>query len=256
MVPLGVDRTIYTPTDRAAARDRLGLTKYLHADVFIVGNVNRNQPRKRIDLTIKYFAEWVRTHDADDAYLLLHMSPTGDRGWDLRQLAEYYGIESRLIITSANVELGIGVREAVLRDIYAAQDVTLSTTLGEGFGLTTLESMACGIPNLVPDWSALGDWADAAVRIPCTGPGSTTPNDVNIIGGVMDEELAIAALDRLYSDPTYRAEVAAASLALAARPAYAWPAISADFGALLTAVVNGSIADGQAPAVAGAQVCV
>lgn len=252
VVPLGINRDIYYPGDRAAARDRLGITRDLPADVFIVGNVNRNQPRKRIDLTIKYFADWVNTHDADDAFLLLHMAPTGDRGWDVEQLCEYYGVKDRLIKTSTNLELGVGVSEQTLRHIYLAQDVTMTTTLGEGFGLTTLESMGCGVPNLVPDWSALGDWADAAVRIPCTGV-SHTPNDVNVQGGVMDEEAAIAALDRLYSDPVHRASVAAASRELADRPRYRWDAIAADFGALLDAVKDGRVADRAMPEVAGAE---
>jgi len=35
-----------------------------------------------------------------------------------------------------------------------AADVYVSTTSGEGFGLTLAESMACGVPVVVTDWAA------------------------------------------------------------------------------------------------------
>jgi hypothetical protein len=60
VVPLGVDTDIYKPGDKSAARKKLGIAPVKDTD-FIVCNVNRNQNRKRIDLTILYFAEWIRT---------------------------------------------------------------------------------------------------------------------------------------------------------------------------------------------------
>jgi hypothetical protein len=48
-----------------------------------VFNGNRNQFRKRIDITISAFAEFAK--DKPDAMLYLHMG-TKDQGWDVMQL--------------------------------------------------------------------------------------------------------------------------------------------------------------------------
>jgi hypothetical protein len=49
-------------------------------DTFIVFNGNRNQPRKRIDLTIKGFIEFAK--DKPDARLWLNMG-SKDMGWEI-----------------------------------------------------------------------------------------------------------------------------------------------------------------------------
>lgn len=235
VVPLGVDLAMYAPGDRADARMQLGFGRNGVPDgAFVIGNVNRNQPRKRLDLTIAYFAEWVTEHKVEDAYLYLHLAPTGDRGYDVEQLLRYYGVPAnRLIVSSRRPRLGVGVSERALAMIYRAFDVQLTTTQGEGFGLTTAEGMACGIPQIVPDWSALGDWCeDAVLKIPCTSTAAT-PDNVNIIGGVPDRDATIAALDRLYRDPDARADLSARGLALVQRDCYRWPSIGAAFADVL-----------------------
>ncbi len=79
VIPLGVDLQGYKPQDRQVARKKVFGKDYPRfKDSFIVGNVNRNQPRKRLDLSIAYFAEWVRTRRISDANLYLHVAPTGD----------------------------------------------------------------------------------------------------------------------------------------------------------------------------------
>ncbi len=236
VIPLGVDLEIFKPGDRAAARTALGLPPRLRESGFIVGNVNRNQPRKRLDLTIGYFAEWIRTNKIADAYLYLHVAPTGDQGYDVNQLATYYGIASRLII--AEPDIGHGVDEEKLAQTYQAFDVQLSTTQGEGFGLTTLEGMACGIPQIVPDWAALGEiFADAAILIPCTTT-ACTPNNINAIGGIADRAETIDALDGLYRHPEARENLSARGILLVGRDCYRWPQIGQRFAEVVDAALD------------------
>ena len=235
VVPLGVDLEIYHPEDRAEARRRLGLPRRA-LEGFIVGNVNRNQPRKRLDLTIAYFAEWVKTRGVSDAYLFLHVAPTGETsGYDCQQLAGYYGVANRLILSEPG--LWKGPSESVLALTYAAFDVQMTTTQGEGWGLTTMEGMACGIPQIVPAWSGLGEWTeDAALQVPCTTI-AVTPNRINVVGGIADRQLTVEALDLLYRDAALRDQYRERGLALVKRPCYRWPAIGQAFlGALEDAV--------------------
>lgn len=235
VVPLGVDLDIYRPLDRAEARKIVGLPSRVH-DAFIVGNVNRNQPRKRLDLTIAYFAEWVKRYRRADAYLFLQVAPTGDSGYDCQQLASYFGVANRIIL--AQPAVFHGVSEEALAAVYSCFDVQFTTTQGEGWGLTTMEGMAAGIPQIVPDWSALGEWTeDAAIKVPCSSI-ACTPNNINVIGGIMDREGAIGALERAYVDVDLRAACRERGLALVARDCYRWPAIGAAFAAAVSKALD------------------
>ena len=230
VVPLGVDLAIYQQRDKAEARRRIGLPAQL-MDAFIVGNVNRNQPRKRLDLSVMYFAEWIKTHDISDAYLFLHVAPTGETGYDVKQLAEYCGVANRLIL--AEPDIGVGADESTLVDTYNAFDAQLSTTQGEGFGLTTFEGMACGVPQIVPDWSALSELCTGhAVMVPCTTV-ACTPNTINCIGGVVDRVETIKALHDVYTQPELRDRLRTAGLACVRNPRYRWRDVGERFAEAL-----------------------
>ena len=85
-----------------------------------------------------------------------------------------------------------------MRSTYNAFNVQLTTTQGEGFGLTTFEGAACGVLQIVPDWSALGELMhDAAYLIKCTTT-CATHDKINVIGGVADERETITALSEAY----------------------------------------------------------
>lgn len=196
VIPLGVNLETYYPTDQQEARHVRGLDEI--KDSFIVGNVNRNQPRKRWDLTMRYFANWIHSRGIKDAFLYLHTAPTGDAGVDVLNLAKYYSILDHLALHEP--PMFYGITEDQMRDTYNCFDVLASTTQGEGMGLPALEAMACGVPCLLPDWSAFGCWArDAALLVPCTSTAvGIGPSNHNVIGGVVDEKAFIEGLDMLY----------------------------------------------------------
>lgn len=229
VIPLGVDLSIYRKIPQADARSKRGLIGAEKA--FIVGNVNRNQPRKRWDITIKAFAAWVKQYDVQDAFLFLHTAPTGDTGVNVHQLASYYGVLDRLILVQPPVFYGIPEEDMALT--YNCFDVLMSTTQGEGFGLTTIEAMACSVPVIVPDFSALGDWArDGAVLVSCP----TTcigPPYVNVIGGVPDETELVDALQALYVSREYREKMAREARAVATRAEYDWKFIGREYARVL-----------------------
>lgn len=228
--PLGVDLNVFYPEDKRAARQRRGLPEVM-LDSFIVGNVNRNQPRKRWDLTVKYFAEWVHSGRMKDAYLYLHTAPTGDTGTDVLQLAQYYGVYNRMLLVEP--ETFYGFKDDEMRDTYNSFDVQITTTQGEGFGLTTFEGMACGIPQIVPDWSALGELIkDAGLLVPC----STTavgPPYVNVIGGIPDETAFVKALDQVFSNRQLREELSVAGLDCVRQDRYRWENVGEGFALVL-----------------------
>ena len=236
IVPLGVDSALFRPLDRESARQMLGVP----AGSFVVGVVGRNQPRKRLDLTIGYFAEWITRHEIEDAYLFLKVAPTGETGCDIRSVAAYYGPALEGKIRVSEQRAGVGLPDDVMPSIYNAMDVYLTTSQGEGWGLPCMEAMACGVPAIVPDWSALGEWTeDAAVKVPCTSTALTAPLNhfPYTIGGVPDREATIAALQALYESVELRAEHSARGLALTARPEYQWANVGAAFRETLKAAL-------------------
>ena len=223
VIPLGIDLDVFKPLDKAECRSRTLPPAF--DEKFIVGCVGRNQPRKRIDLTLAYFAEWVKTRKVVDACLMIHVAPTGDRNTiNIKQLAAYYGIYDRLILVEPEVFYGID--ESIMVDLYNCMDVAMTTTQGEGWGLTSMEAMACGVPLIAPEWSALGEWAkDYAWLVPCSSTIVGEPW-VNVVGGIADRTRFIEALHRLYISPETRANNRQAGLECAAKPKYRWPNIA------------------------------
>lgn len=202
IVPLGVDTDMFHPRDRVLARtNNVFYPGPMRADDFIVGVVGRNQLRKRLDLTIEYFAEWVHSRAIPNAYLYLHVGPTGDVGYDIRSLVVHYNLQGRVILNTP--ELGVGSPESSMSELYSSFDVYLTTSQGEGWGLPALEAMACGVPVIAPDWSGLASWArGVATLVPCTSHAMTAPTNglLHTIGGIADKRLTVDALDRFYTN--------------------------------------------------------
>jgi D-inositol-3-phosphate glycosyltransferase len=226
VVPHGVDQSVYCPMDKTKARRALNLHKIIPDDSYIVGNVNRNQPRKRLDLTIMCFSRWIKGFRIpDNVYLHLHCG-LKDLGWDLLQLAKYFGLEGRVIFTDQKLSETIGISEQAMPYVYNCFDVQMSTTMGEGWGLTTHEGMACGIPQIVPEWSALGEWPAGAVKyVPITSLQATA-QAINTIGGVCSETAMVAALDLMYRSEDLRKEYGILALERATETRFSWASVS------------------------------
>ncbi len=233
VIPLGVDRSIYIRGNAQELRDTMGVSSVFQQrgmpkDSFIIGVVGRNKWRKRLDLTIQYYAEWIQSRQIRDAFLWVHSAPTGDDAWDLLDLAKYYGVHDRVGIPKIQRTLRATPEDHMAR-MYSTFDALFTTTLGEGMWLPGLEAAACGVPIVAPDWSAVGEiFADHALLVPCTST-AVHPNQTNTVGGVMDKESAFTALDTLYYDKDRRAYYSEKSLALAVKPEYDWSHVAHAF---------------------------
>lgn len=153
VIYLGVNtRDFYPLTDITAFR-----SNYFgdNANKFIVTNVNRNQPRKDIPRTIAAFAKFQKLRPA--SFLYLHMNPI-DVGGNVWEMARYWGLRPHVdFMTPAEFDASEGYPVDVLNKIYNASDVIVSTTLGEGWGLTVTEAMATKTPVIIPDNTALSE---------------------------------------------------------------------------------------------------
>lgn len=240
VIGLGVDTSIFNPVPRASAREQFNFDNILAKrgfapDVFMVGCVGRNQWRKRLDLTVEYFAEWVHDYNVEDAVLWLHVNPTSRDAWDLKGLVKLFDVEKQVLIPNLT---GNGVFESQMAVLYNSMDLLFSTTLGEGFGLPMFEAMACGIPLLAPRWSALGELATTgALLADCTSI-AVHPEQVNTVGGVMDRRSTVALLHTLYSDSVLRGRLSEQALKLASSRKFDWQEIGSQYLGMIDARVG------------------
>lgn len=237
IVPHGIDLKFYKQMDTQEARERLGVAKAMPKDAFVFGNVNRNQPRKRQDLTMMYFKRWIEEYKPNRPVFLYFHCAIDDIGYDLEQMSAYFGLDKYVLVPDRSLTVWTGIKEQFMHLIYNSLDIQLSTTLGEGWGLTVMESMACGKSNIVPDWSALGEWAkDAARLVPCTSL-CVAPGNINTVGGVADEEAFVKEMQLMYENKELREEYSNRGLELVRKEEYRWSNIAANFNTILQQVM-------------------
>jgi len=147
-----VDPLINRFIPRNLARQNLGLP----SDVFIFTSLNRNTPRKRLDILITAFVKLIVRFPMKSLFLLI-VGDKGDRGGF--PLFEIFARElklasantdtfgNRLLITSANTSY----KDEDINMLYNCGDVGVSCAEGEGFGLCTFEQMSVGVPQIVPN---------------------------------------------------------------------------------------------------------
>lgn len=212
VVPFGVDPSIFKPLDKAESRTLVS-SDQVPIDAFIVGVVSTNQLRKRLDLILDYFSSWITQYNVSNAYLYLCLGKENNSGCDIGSLVRYYGLQSRVILNTSLVN------DQVLAHVYSSFDVYLSLSQGEGFGLTALEAMACGVPCVVSDWAAYSSWVpdNAAYKILCTSTAMSSPlnSRAYIVGGVADREETIGALQKLYMYSELREKMSKAGIEFA-----------------------------------------
>ena len=164
VIPHGVELERYkipTKQEKAEARGALGLP----ADRFIIAQVERNQQRKQNYYGLQVMEELLRLcPDARGKVLLYqHMNPNEEDqgcklGYDLPRIAWRYGLEKGKDVTWP---AGF-IPEDLMPKVYAAADVFLSVSTGEGFQYPAWEALACGVPLVVPNNSARKTWFKGA----------------------------------------------------------------------------------------------
>jgi len=140
-----------------------------NADKFIILNVNRNQPRKDVPTTIFAFIEakkmWKDEGLTNEPFLYLHMHPKDPMGWDIRGVMLQTDLvegEDYMLLDMSIANVGASVE--MLNKIYNASDVYVTTTLGEGWGLTLTEAMATKTPIICPNSTSFIEMTDNGKR--------------------------------------------------------------------------------------------
>lgn len=157
VLPHGIDTTMFYPRDRAEARDcfLVKVANYpkgkLDQNFFLLGVVATNSPRKDWGLCFQVCHELLER--GESVGLWAHTDAVQKPGaWDLRMLAEEFGMDQRTIFTNGNLD------NDQMAWGYSAMDVTLSIGSGEGYGYTGAESLACGVPSIHGNYAGSVDF--------------------------------------------------------------------------------------------------
>jgi len=115
-------------------------------DKFVIGNINRNQPRKQPVRGIMAFAKFAK--DKKDVLLHYQMDWNDPFGWPIQYFANLYGVLNKMISPRP-----VGMSREEVAMTYNMWDLNLMHSGGEGFGLPFIEAGACGVPTLGSDYT-------------------------------------------------------------------------------------------------------
>ena len=178
VIPNGVDVDQFRPSLalRLQARQRLKLPQ----DALVIGAVARLSEQKRPDLLLKLFA--ILCKRFPELYLVL--AGSGPLESALRAQAARLEILPRVIFTGFVNEIST---------LMPALDVHVLMSRREGFGLATIEAMACGIPAVATDVPGSADILRGSLG------GMLVP--------VNDVDVAADMVAGLLADPARRADM-------------------------------------------------
>ena len=217
--------------DKSEARSGIVLKKGNVDDAFIFGVVAVNQSRKRLDLSISYFAQWWRSAGKpENAYLYLHTRTHPNGAYDLRQIADFCGIRGQIIMPDSMLP------SSHMPSLYNAFDVMISTSEGESFGIPVLEGASCGVPQIAVRCGGLPSWAGDAVYWVEPLVYSFAPDWYGTKRWIACEFDFVAAMNEMYERKDTREHYIKAGLELA--KTFRWDDIASHFDHVLSGIVE------------------
>ena len=184
MIPHGVDLDLYRKIDRKEIIEKSGLLLYKFdnegkkqfieiknagfENKYIIGSVFRNCGRKKPERLLEAFARYSKSNP--EAILWLHTDPKDVQAFNLFEYAKRRGVLDKMYFTAIH-SVAYAAALPMMPYIYSMFDIHALSTTGEGFGLPVIESLACGVPNVMTDYTTakelIGD--DRGIRVPVIG---------------------------------------------------------------------------------------
>jgi glycosyltransferase involved in cell wall biosynthesis len=207
VIPNGVDTTEFRPmpTERQRRRSRLGFSD---TDIAL-GFIGRLHTTKGIPLLLDVFGQ---LHRKDPRLKLLLAGPGPLRA----------AVEERALASSGAITLLEPQPFDKVAPLLNALDVFAFSSRGEGFGISLLEAMACGLPSV-----AFGRWGVKEL---------VSDGETGLLAG--DSAEFLEKLRRLTSDRTLRERLGQAALRSVVDK-FSWPRVAAQTVAFYRELIGG-----------------
>jgi len=152
-IPHGLDVDLYKPYDKKEIKELKNNTFVdERKDKFILFYNSRNARRKMTSMIVEAYAKFAEKVGKDKVFFLMHTDPHDPEGANLFSVCEMLGLKPEQIAFSKEK-----VPPEQMAVFYNIADVTINVSNNEGFGLSCLESLACGTPVIVNKTGGLQD---------------------------------------------------------------------------------------------------
>ena len=201
--PHAVDTSIFKkldPEDVKTFREASfeGVEKNSNRMIFFWNN--RNARRKQSGTLIYWFKEFLDRVGHDNACLLMHTDPKDQHGQDLEHLIRELDLHhGQVMLSKAKVP------PEGLAMMYNMADCTINISDAEGFGLATLESLACETPIIVNMTGGLQeqvtdgkDWFGIGIK-PCSRAVIGSQQIPYIFEDRLNKEQFLESIEKFYN---------------------------------------------------------
>jgi len=159
-IPHAIDtKEMFTDVGQAG-RKAMGIPEDAHLTVMNAANRGRQPIRKSFDTNLLALSEHMKTHP--DAWAYIHTEPEGiSDGMNLPRFLRAIDAPMERFRWPEPMAFRNGIPNEHLKHIYSAADVYLGASMGEGFGIPTIEAQACGTPVIVSQFAGSAELAGA-----------------------------------------------------------------------------------------------
>ena len=152
-IPHGVNLKVFKPLPKEEIEKHKQMIGYKDKFIFLSVATNTGGEKNWAGLFYAYKIFLHNNPDAKEKTILhCHTNPHYPGGYDLESIGSMYGITDNIRFI-AGVGLNAGMPPEEMSKLYNLSDCYVSPTMGESFSLPALESMACGIPCIIPNHS-------------------------------------------------------------------------------------------------------
>ena len=181
--------------EQANAMDEVWVPSHFNRETFAASGVKRPIVVMPLGVDIDYFNPYIRTRRPDDRYVFLSVFEWGERKAPEVLLKAYNQEFSNrddvlLLLKVTNTDPAVNIERQVqamrlepdrapvvmvlnqsvpsyqMGALYCSSDCFVLPTRGEGWGMPTLEAMACGLPVISTSWSAQTEFFNEEVGYP------------------------------------------------------------------------------------------
>ena len=141
-----------------SAREKMQVPEDAHLIVMNAANRGRMPIRKAFGENLLAISNHLKRHK--DAYAYIHTEPMGiSDGMNLPRFLSAIDAPMERIRWPDPMNFRNGIGNDALKHFYSAGDVLVATSMGEGYGVPTVEAQACGTPVVVSQFAGSNELA-------------------------------------------------------------------------------------------------